>query len=210
MTYAETMAALDAKRKEIDAIQAEMRTLQASIEPQPVSDVTFDGWDGEVRLSAMFGDKPDLILIHNMGIRCTSCTMWADGFNGVYDHLASRAAFALASPDPLEVQRKVAAARGWRFPMVRYQDEAFARAMGAWVDAIGFEAGVSVFRKDGERIARVSYGEFGPFDGFCLVYHLMDLVPGADPDWEPRYRYDGVKPDWGPKYTYGSWKHAGT
>jgi predicted dithiol-disulfide oxidoreductase (DUF899 family) len=202
MTYAQTMAALDAKRKEIGALQAEMRALQAKIEPQPVEDVTFDGWDGEVRLSDLFGDKPDLILIHNMGIRCTSCTMWADGFNGVYDDLASRAAFALASPDPLDVQRKVAAARGWRFPMVRYQGEAFARAMGAWDDGFGFNAAVSVFRKDGGRVARVSFGELGPFDGFCVVYHLLDLIPGSDANWEPKYRYDGVDTDWGAKYSY--------
>jgi predicted dithiol-disulfide oxidoreductase (DUF899 family) len=189
MTYADTMAALNAKRAEIAAIQKEMRAIQAGVEPEVVADHVLDGWDGPVRLSDLFGDKADLILIHNMGVGCTSCTMWADGFNGVYDHLASRAAFAVASPDPIETQRKAAAERGWRFPMVRYQGEAFARAMGAWADSFGFEAGVSVFRKDGDRIVRVSNAELGPFDGFCVVYHLFDLVPEADVNWEPRYRY---------------------
>src|SRR5580658_1623245 len=134
MTYANTMAELQAKRKEITAIQAEMRALQAGIEPEVVEDYALDGWGGPVRLSGLFGDKRDLILIHNMGVGCTSCTMWADGFNGVYNHLASRAAFAVASPDPIETQRKVAAERGWRFPMLRYRGERFARAIGAWAD----------------------------------------------------------------------------
>jgi predicted dithiol-disulfide oxidoreductase (DUF899 family) len=189
MTYADTMSALNAKRAEIAAIQKEMRAIQAGVEPEVVADHVLDGWDGSVRLSDLFGDKADLILIHNMGVGCTSCTMWADGFNGVYEHLASRAAFVVASPDPIETQRKAAAERGWRFPMVRYQGEAFARAMGAWADSFGFEAGISVFRKDGDRIVRVSNAELGPFDGFCVVYHLFDLVPDADADWEPRYRY---------------------
>lgn len=189
MTYAETMIALNAKRAEIAAIQREMRKLQAGVEPQRVDDQAFDGWRGLVKLSELFGDKRDLILIHNMGVGCTSCTMWADGFNGVYDHLASRAAFAVVSPDPIETQRKAAAERGWRFPMVRYRDEDFARAMGAWSPRYGFDAAISVFRRDGEGIVRVSQAELGPFDGFCVVYHLFDLVPGADPNWEPRYRY---------------------
>jgi predicted dithiol-disulfide oxidoreductase (DUF899 family) len=189
MTYADTMAALQAKRNEITAIQAEMRALQAKVEPEVVEDYELDGWDGPARLSELFGDKADLILIHNMGVGCTSCTMWADGFNGVYDHLASRAAFAVVSPDPIETQRKAAAERGWRFRMLHYPDEAFARAMDAWADSYGFDAAVSVFRKDGDRIVRVSKAELGPFDGFCVVYHLFDLVPDADPDWEPRYRY---------------------
>ena len=189
MTYAETMTALNAKRAEIAAIQREMRELQAGVEPERVDDHEFDGWRGPVKLSELFGDKRDLILIHNMGVGCTSCTMWADGFNGVYDHLASRAAFAVVSPDPIETQRKAAAERGWRFPMVRYRDEDFARAMGAWSPRYGFDAAISVFRRDGDRIVRVSQAELGPFDGYCVVYHLFDLVPGADPNWEPRYSY---------------------
>jgi predicted dithiol-disulfide oxidoreductase (DUF899 family) len=189
MTYAETMAALEAGRVRIAALQQAMREIQARVEPEPVSDVEFAGWDGPVRLVQLFGEKKDLILIHNMGIGCTSCTMWADGFNGVYDHLASRTAFAIVSPNPIETQRKVAAERGWRFPMVRYQGEDFARAMGAWSTRQGFDAAISVFRRDGQAIVRVSRAELAPFDGFCIVYHLFDLVPGADIDWEPRYSY---------------------
>ena len=73
------------------------RALQAAAHPQDVTDYVFSGWEVPVRLSELFGDKENLILIHNMGRSCSSCTMWADGVNGVYDHLASRAAFALPS-----------------------------------------------------------------------------------------------------------------
>ena len=197
MTYAETMATLDTKREEIAVLRREMRALQAKIEPQVVQDYVLDGWDGPVRLSELFGDKRDLILIHNMGTGCPSCTMWADGFNGVYDHLASRAAFVVSSPNTVEVQKQFAKSRGWRFPMVSHvnstfaqdlgyrhsSDDVFDQAMGGW------NPGVSVFRRDGDRILRLSDADLGPFDGFCLVYHLFDLVPGADPNWNPKYSY---------------------
>jgi predicted dithiol-disulfide oxidoreductase (DUF899 family) len=197
MSYADTMAAMNAKRAQITLLQTEMRALQAKVEPELVDDHLVAGWDGPVRLSTLFGDKRDLLLIHNMGVGCTSCTMWADGFNGVYDHLASRAAFVLASPNPIEVQKKFAASRGWRFPMISYvgsqlaedlgyrhrSDDAFDEKLGGW------NPGVSILRREGERILRLSDTDFGPFDGFCVVYHLFDLVPGANSNWEPSYSY---------------------
>jgi len=196
MSYADTMAALNAKRTQIEAIQAEMRELQAGVEPQEVADYVLAGWNGPVRLSDLFGAKRDLIVIHNMGTGCPACTMWADGFNGVYDHLAARAAFALVSPNPVATQKTFAASRGWRFPMVSYGDSAFAEDMGfreggePLDDKLGgWNPGVSTFRRDGERILRLSNAEFGPGDDFCVVFHLFDLIPGADPSWRPRYSY---------------------
>jgi predicted dithiol-disulfide oxidoreductase (DUF899 family) len=197
MTYADTMTALNARRAQITAIQEEMRALQAAVEPQEVQDYVLAGWNGPVRLSELFGSKRDLIVIHNMGTGCPACTMWADGFNGVYDHLASRAAFVLASPNPVEAQKKFAASRGWRFPMVSYDSSAFAEDMGyrhrgddEFDEKLGgWNPGVSTFRREGGRIFRLSDTEFGPGDDFCVVFHLFDLIPDADPTWRPRYSY---------------------
>jgi predicted dithiol-disulfide oxidoreductase (DUF899 family) len=197
MTYADTMAALNAKRREIETLQAEMRSLQAAVEPEVVQDYVLEGWDGPVRLSELFGDKRELIVIHNMGKGCSSCTMWADGFNGVYDHLASRAAFVVSSPNPVDVQKAFAVERGWRFPMVCHAETSFATDLGyrrpgadAFGDKLGgWWPGVSVFRRDGERIVRVSDAELGPGDGFCVVYSLFDLMPGSSLNWEPQNRY---------------------
>jgi predicted dithiol-disulfide oxidoreductase (DUF899 family) len=195
MSYTETMAALNAKRNEIAALQDEMRGLQAKVEPQIVQDYVLEGWDGPVRLSELFGDKRDLIVIHNMGTGCTSCTMWADGFNGVYDHLASRAAFVVSSPNPVEVQKTFAKGRGWRFLMVSHAGTSFAEDLGYRRPGQGADAhggwwpGVSVFRRDGDKLVRVSDTELGPMDSFCLVYHLFALVPDSDPNWSPKYSY---------------------
>ncbi len=183
MSYAQSMAALEAGRARITALQDEMRALQKTVDPETVADYEFDAsWDGSIRLSALFGDKPNLILIHNMGVGCTSCTMWADGFNGVYDHLASRAAFVVASHNPVEQQKAFAASRGWRFPMESPTAASpFASDMGYRQEerlgiAGGWNAGVSTFRREGGRILRLSDMELGPWDSLCVVYHLFDLV----------------------------------
>lgn len=192
MNYVETKSALEAKRAQISSIRDEMRALQAEVEPQAVDDYELSGWDGPVRLSQLFGGKTNLILIHNMGRGCSSCTMWADGFNGVYDHLASRAAFVVASPDPVEVQKEFAAGRGWRFPMVSHAGTNFALELGyRRPDASqgGYQPGVSAFRKEGNRILRMSDTELGPLDDFCVYYHLMEMIPGGDAGFTPKFSY---------------------
>jgi predicted dithiol-disulfide oxidoreductase (DUF899 family) len=193
MSYADVMTALEAKRERIIALHGELSALQATVEPQEVKDYAMQGWDGPVRLYELFGDKDDLFLIHNMGAGCSSCSMWADGFNGVYDHLASRAAFVVASPDPVDAQRKLAARRGWRFPMVCYADSPLAQDLG-YRDLTGgnhggWDAGVSVFRREGGRILRMSDAQFMAFDDFCIVHHLFDLIPDADMNWQPSFSY---------------------
>ena len=49
MTYAETKAAMDAKRLQIEGLHKEMRALQAAVEPEVVQDYVLEGWDGPVR-----------------------------------------------------------------------------------------------------------------------------------------------------------------
>jgi predicted dithiol-disulfide oxidoreductase (DUF899 family) len=188
MDYRESAAALAACRDEIAALRRRMREIQAGAEPQAVADYEFAAPDGPVRLSALFGDKRDLILIHNMGASCPYCTMWADGFNGIYEHVANRAAFVLCSPDAPEEQRRFAASRGWRFPMVSHQGTSFAADMG-YRSERGWRPGVSVFRRDDDRILRVADTGFHPDDDFCTVWHLLDLLPEGPAGWRPRYSY---------------------
>src|SRR6188768_1317235 len=81
-----------------------------------VQDYTLKDPDNkDVKLSEMFGDKENLILIHNMGKSCSYCTLWADGFSGITYFMEKKAAFALVSPDAPEVQKEFANSRGWKF-----------------------------------------------------------------------------------------------
>src|SRR5688500_19325814 len=99
---------------EISERYAEMTNLLKEWAGAPVEDYELIGSDdAPVRLSELFGEKDDLIDVHNMGKHCAYCTAWADGFNGVVQHLEDRAAFVVVSPDSPATQNEFAASRGW-------------------------------------------------------------------------------------------------
>jgi len=186
--YSESMSALKDYRKRIEGLRAEMREVQAAIEPEAVADYEFQTPDGPVKLSQLFGAKKDLFVIHNMGRSCPACTMWADGYNGIYDHLADRAAFVISSPDAPDVQQSFAASRGWRFPMVSHVGTTFAEDMG-YRGEKGWWPGISVFRKEGERILRMSDTQLGPGDDFNAAWHMFAMLPEGADGWRPKFEY---------------------
>lgn len=189
MNYRESAAALAAYRGQIAELRRRMREVQAEIEPEPVADYALAMPDGTVRLADLFGGKADLFVIHNMGASCPYCTLWADGFNGIYDHLADRAAFVVSSPDPPEAQRRFAAGRGWRFPMVSHRGTTFAADMGYRSESGGWLPGISVFCRDRDRILRVADTGFQPDDDFCALWHFLDLLPEGAAGWKPQFSY---------------------
>lgn len=159
-------------------------------EPQEVQDYSLTEWDDKsVKLSQLFGDKAELILIHNMGKHCPMCTMWADGFNGVLHHLEDRAAFVVVSPDSPNAQKKFAQSRGWKFKMLSAQGTSFNEDMGFGTNEDP-RPGVSVFLKKNAEVHRIAKDNFGPGDPYCVVYHFFDLLPGGSAKWRPKFKYN--------------------
>ncbi len=180
--------------EELEAAKRKLVRLRRKLPPESVRDYELKNAYGAVRLSEMFGDKDDLILIHNMGTGCSNCTMWADEFNGVYQHLQSRAAFVVVSPDGPEVQEVFAKKRGWRFPIYSAEGTTFVEDMGfRWEEEpflSGYQPGVSAFRKNADgSIVRVAKDSFGPGDLYCGVWHLFDLLPDGAAGWDPLFEY---------------------
>jgi predicted dithiol-disulfide oxidoreductase (DUF899 family) len=90
--------------EEITDARKKMVKLLAKQAKMDVTDYSLKDTGGnDVKLSAMFGDKENLILVHNMGKACSYCTLWADGFSGVSYFIEKKSAFALVSPDAPEV-----------------------------------------------------------------------------------------------------------
>jgi len=144
----------------------------------------------DVRLSELFGNKDDLILIHNMGKQCPYCTLWADGFNGLLKHFENKSAFAVVSPDTPATQEKFAKSRRWKFRMLSGQGSSFIKEMGFETAKQGFMPGVSVFHKNKDgRIFRVAVDRFGPGDDYCVIWHFFDLLPLGTNGWEPKFTY---------------------
>jgi len=183
MKYPDVNRKLADYRRQIAEIRERMRETLAAVEPQEVKDYEFTNIDGPIRLSQLFGDHEDLIVIHNMGISCPSCTLWADGYNGIHQHVVTRAGFVVSSPDRPAVQMKFAESRGWKFPMVSHAASTFAADMGYVSAKGGWIAGVSVFRHESNSIMRVSDTGFSPSDDFCTLWHFFDLLPGGVGEW---------------------------
>src|SRR5690349_10614506 len=109
---------ISAQEKIVRAEMEKLFQLHKARPPEVVKDYTFASASGPVKLSELFGEKNELILIHNMGKSCAYCTLWADGFNGFTAHLENRAGFVLVNNDTVEEQTAFANARGWKFKVV--------------------------------------------------------------------------------------------
>lgn len=189
-----TEAQIEALQKEIAEDLARLNRLKKSLHGGSVEDYLLQGSDGAVSLSELFGDRDDLIVVHNMGSGCSYCTMWADGFNGVVDHLRSRAAFVVVSPESPEKQAEFAASRGWRFGMVSDSGSTFTEDMGFRITQDGNQyvmPGYTTFhRESDESITRVGSDMFGPGDLYSSPWHMFDMLADSEMAWRPKLRYE--------------------
>ena len=187
-TKDKTIARLE---KQLFAVKKKLATARHKIGRRQVEDYKLIGPnDVTVRLSNLFGNKNDLIVIFNMGRSCPYCTLWADGFNGMLAHLENRAAFVVASPDDTETQRKFAQGRGWKFRMVSHAGTAFRKDMGFENKKREPMPGVSTFQKDKKgRIHHIASAGFGPGDDYCSAWSLFDLLQGGAKGWEAKFNY---------------------
>lgn len=187
-------ARIEALEGEIRAKHEELVELRKSLGPEVVEDfVLLDSEGHPTKLSSLFGDKQDLIVVHNMGSECPYCTLWADGFNGVLPHIEDRAAFAVVSPDPTEVQGDFAVGRGWKFRMYSDSDKRFTSQMGFTTEHEGrlyMLPGYSTFKRhpDGT-VFRIAHDQFGPGDPYCSIWHLYGMLDGGIGAWQPRFEY---------------------
>src|SRR3954453_7062498 len=110
---------VDENQNQILKLKQELIEAKRALPPEPVQDYQLTRSTGEaVRLSELFGEQDDMILIHNMGRGCRYCTLWADGFVSVLPQIEQRAAFVVSTPDSTDAQASFATSRGWPFTMV--------------------------------------------------------------------------------------------
>ncbi|WP_420349933.1 DUF899 family protein [Pelagibius sp.] len=158
----------------------------------------------DARLSDLFAlGKENLILIHFMfGAAaenpCPMCTMWADGYDAVAEHVSQRAALVLVAKAEIGRLRAFAAARGWNhLRLLSSHDTSFNADFGM-EDDFGQWPGVSVFRKGEDGRVYHFYTGSAPIgadlargiDLMSPVWHLFDLLPEGRGDWFPSLRYD--------------------
>ena len=194
-TFTHAREALSAKRRQLPWVLLEQ-------------DYLFEGDNGPVRLSELFGGHSQLIIYHFMygedwKAGCPSCSFWADNFNTIGAHLGARdAGFAAVSIASIEQLAKYKRRMGWEFTWVSSSGNSFnrdfdvsstqqERANGAAqynFKKSTFPAdeapGISVFARGENNEIYHTYSTFSRgIDMLNGAYHYMDLLPkGRDED----------------------------
>lgn len=183
-----TQQTIEKIEKQIFDLTQELNALRREHRGDAVPDYTFRTLDGEVTLRALFGDRTQLLAIHNMGQGCRYCTLWADGFNPFVPHLETAMAVVLLSKDPPELQRRFANARGWRFRTASHAGGDYMR------EQVGAEGspnmpGAVLYERDGDTIYRKNHCFFGPGDLYCSIWPLLALGGHDAESWTPQFSY---------------------
>jgi predicted dithiol-disulfide oxidoreductase (DUF899 family) len=164
---------------------------------------TFDGPDGEVTLSDLFGDKSQLIVQHFMfdlewDEGCKSCTFMADHMDPSVIHIAHRdTAFAAVSKAPLQKLLAYKKRMQWGFNWVSSYNSEFNRDFHVsfsdeelennkctynYQDGVSFPCreahGMSTFAKDKSGNVYHTYSVYGRgVENVMTAYDLLDMVP---------------------------------
>jgi len=171
-------------------------------------DYVFDSVDGPRSMVELFNGKDQLIVYHFMlgpdwEEGCTSCSFWADNFEGIEVHLAHRDVSLVVIADA--PQTKLAAYKkrmGWKTPWFSAHDTDFNRDFHVAFSPQELEAnnvyynyrnvsfpvdqaaGISVFQKGDNAEIYHTYSCYSRgLDMLNGAYHYLDLTPkGRDED----------------------------
>lgn len=170
-------------------------------------DYVFEGENGPVRLSDLFGEHDTLfVYCYMFGPErerpCPMCTAFLGPLDANIPDLQRNIAVAVVARAPIERLIAFKRERGWQhLPLYCDTSEAYGRAYRAWTDE-GDGAAVDVFTKrDGTirhfwgaemsgETADPSQDPRGAPD-MTPLWNILDLTPrGRDPHWYPKVDYD--------------------
>lgn len=165
-------------------------------------DYSFEGSDGRVTLSELFGDKSQLIVYHFMfgpgwTDGCTGCSFVSDHFDGMLQHLKAKdVAFVAVSRAPLNEFQAFKKRMGWNFPWlssagsdfnydfgVSFRQEDLDRGPVMYnfkVQPIrnDEQPGLTVFYKDQDGAIYRTYSTYERgLDLLIGTYNFLDLLP---------------------------------
>ena len=185
----------DAEKLEMEIMEKAqaLAALRQAEQGAEVEDYTFETNNGEIRLSDLFAGAERLLMIHNMGQGCRYCTLWADGINGVLDHLEDAMAVVLVSKDPPELQRRMALDRGWKFRTASHGGGDYMAEQCAMGEHANMP-GAAVYQRQGGKIMRRGRTGFGPGDLYSPMWHFLSLAGIGMSDWTPQFYY-WARPD---------------
>ena len=177
--------------KQIAELKQKARELMSELPAQEISNYSLKNIDGsESSLLELFGDKDELILIHNMGPGCPYCTLWADGLSSSTPYFEDRCAFWLETDiDPVKL-KNFSEERSWNFKVVSSEGTKLKEELGfqkVTEEGKSNWPGYSTFFREGEKIYRHATSFFGPGDEYCSIRPMMDRLKKGHNGWQPKY-----------------------
>lgn len=171
-------------------------------------DYTFEGHDGTVRISQLFGDK-DTLVIYSMMFgpqrerACPMCTAMLTSWDGTTRNLRERVALAVTARSPIKRLLDFKKERGWQNLQI-YSDTKgdYTRAYVSADD--GDIPGLTVFTRGNGAVRHFWSGEMSgemadpaqdPRGAPDLdpLWTILDLTPaGRGTTWYPKLEYDSL------------------
>jgi len=172
-------------------------------------DYVFDEGRRRVRLSELFADGKDTLVIYNymygpaMAAPCPMCTSILDSLDGAAPHVTQRVNLAVVAKSPIERIQEFARGRGWRnLRLLSSAGNTFNRDYhGEATDGSQWPM-MNVFVRRGGRI-RHAHGSELLFlaaprgqdarhaDMIWPLWNVFDLTPdGRGTNWYPKLRYE--------------------
>ena len=194
-----------ALRRSLEDVAAKRRKLPLGGEIR--EDYTFDSEKGPIRLSQLFADGKDTLVIYSfmfgpkMKEACPSCTSILDGMDGQAPHIMQRVNFAVSAKSPLERIRKYARERGWRnLPLLSSANNTYNHDYHAEEANGGQLPALNVFVRRNGRIhhfysTELLYApkekgqDFRHVDLIWPLWNVFDYTPDGRGDWNPRLAY---------------------
>ena len=192
-------------RRHIERVATQRRALPpGGIVPQGYR---FQGPDGPVRFSELFGDKPTLVTYNWMyGAKrerpCPMCTSLLSALDGEMPDILQRVAFAVIATSPIERMTAFARERGWRhLELYSSAGNDLNRDYANEKPGSGDNAASNVFTKHGETIRHFWGDEMGIETADSgqdprgapdpmPLWTVFDMTPdGRGTDWYPKLEY---------------------
>lgn len=201
------MSDYESAREELRAAELELMLQRESVAEMrrnlpagpAVEDYAFQSERGLIPLSGLFESPAQpLLLYHFMYGKkqtapCPMCSMWADGWNAVIQHLRRNLNFAMVSAAPIDETLELARGRGWNdLRWLSAAENTFKADIGGEDEEGGQWPFISAYELiDGHPHLTYSGGahitgkHWRGLDLFSPVWHLLDLTRSGRGDWMP-------------------------
>ena len=206
---AELLKAENELRAQLERVAAKRRQLPAggSVKEDYVFEELVDGSALQVRLSELFTEGQDQLLIYNFmyGPKserpCPMCNSLLDGLDAQAQHITQRVSFAVVARSPIARIHEHAETRGWKNLRLLSSSHNSYNADYFGEDSNGNQmpmANVFARSEDGVRhfwgsellyAGRIEDGDTRHVDMLWPVWNFFDLTPGGRAQWYPKLSY---------------------